>query len=810
MRDLSETSLEAAQKKSSLDPAIKITLSLADEDDVVLGWDRLRKLTRIEEPYRINAKEAEFDNSDGYFTDKALQGYKAVISWGLLTKVGEEYSDTSPMWVTWQQLNSVPGRLSCLLTMLGIPDLMDEDEASEDYIPDETDTKTVKTLINQIAGATLACYSDCTAYEVVWESGYDTLADTYKPKDSFRIYEGGSRLAAIKRLMEYTRNVLRYGADGKIHILKPVTTGETYDYEHSLESGHTFFSKAYRKSLILPNRIVVKSQKDDDPQYQGEATSPASYALLPKTKYIRTRLESHAQAKSIAEAVIFNLELRGEAGSAEAPMNCGAELFDYVKVNAFNAQDVYRVGNIGSLTLTCIPEKRIYNMRFGFGDPPTVRHIKELYQSIKSEAGGGIFDRLYAKDAYIENLSIDQINAIWLDPDSNIDLTKIGDTIDGLSDGELYARVKSLHLDAGQIKLDEHVYFKADYDPTTKFDPSHDSLDDIPEGVTYRRARSAALTAAGLVILDQVVVGTYGLVKSTDISAGHIILSTVEGDIDDVDEGSIYGKVRKTEISAGYIKLTTDQNLDAQGIEIVSSSSSTRIRINEYRIAGYKAGVLQFELRASDGRAYTGGGKVILDEDGVEIKGAKLTLKNSAGGYAGQIYIASDGALRIDPWLYCRTKHQIPISSGSYSLGDATYKYKKGYFSDTVYSAIFMGLNSASLLRLNSIRNFTGGDGAGNIGYSGEAFQQLVVVNLYRTNEYTYQNHDDIGLIRRMKEDKGRPGFIDRATIPDLILSDAEDKEGKPTKMIDAYKEISLALGAIKQLADRVEALEAR
>ena len=211
MRTLSD-SLKQAQQATSMTPLIKITLSHTGDDDVVIECDRLRKLTRIEEPYRINAKEAEFDNSDGYFTEKNLQGWKAVISWGLLTKVGEKYSATSPLRVTWQQLNSSPGRLSCLLTMLGIPDLMDEDEASEDYIPDETDNKTIKTLINEIAGATLACFNHCQKYDVVWEDGYDTLADTYKPKDSFRIYIGGSRLAAIKRLMEYTGNVPRYDA----------------------------------------------------------------------------------------------------------------------------------------------------------------------------------------------------------------------------------------------------------------------------------------------------------------------------------------------------------------------------------------------------------------------------------------------------------------------------------------------------------------------------------------------------------------------------------------------------------------------
>ena len=191
--------LTAAQQSGTLKPAIKITLTHG-EDTFVLELDRLKKLNHLEEPYRANAKEVELDNSDGYFTDKDLKGYKAVISYGLVTASGTKYSDTAPLWVIWQQLFSAQGKLTCQLTMLGIPDLMDEDDASDSYIPTEADTKTVKTLLTEIITATLACYSHCQAYEVVFDSE-DSLIDSYRPKDGFRIYTGGSRLAAIKRLV---------------------------------------------------------------------------------------------------------------------------------------------------------------------------------------------------------------------------------------------------------------------------------------------------------------------------------------------------------------------------------------------------------------------------------------------------------------------------------------------------------------------------------------------------------------------------------------------------------------------------------
>lgn len=535
MRTL-DSNLLVEQKKKSYAVAIKITLTHG-ADTIVLEEDRLKKLNHIEEPWRINAKETEFQNSDGYFTDKDLKGYKAVISHGLVTKAGKKYSDTSPMWVTWQQLDSSPGNLICQLTMLGIPDLMDEDEASDNYIPDKDDTKTVKTLLTEIATATLSVFSHCQAFQIMFDSE-DSLIDSYCPKDSFRIYTGGSRLAAFKRVLEYCGCVARFEADGKIHVFEPTTTGSVYDYEYSLSSGHTFFSKVYRKSLVIPNYIVVKSQPDDEPQYSGYASDAESYALLPKHKYYKLRLQSNAEATLIAEAILGRYQLNAEMGAANVPMNCGAELYDYVKVTD-EREDDYRVGNIGYIRRSYNAEKRVYSMPFGLGDPPIVRHTKELYQSLQREISGLNLERLYVKDLYAENIMADNIDMVWLDPEGNIDLSQIGDTLDSLPDGEVYARIKSLHLDAGQIKLDEHVLYSSGYNPTDKFDLGENDLDDIPEGTVYQRVKSASLTAAGLVLLDQVVVGTYGLVKSTDISAGHILLSKAEADGEWYNESGI-------------------------------------------------------------------------------------------------------------------------------------------------------------------------------------------------------------------------------------------------------------------------------
>lgn len=70
---------------------------------------------------------------------------------------------------------------------------------------------------------------------------------------------------------------------------------------------------------------------------------------------------------------------------------------------------------------------------------------------------------------------------------------------------------------------------------------------------------------------------------------------------------------------------------------------------------------------------------VVIDVNGITIKGTKLILQDSAGDHAGNIYIATDGALRLDAWLYTETKHLKPITNNSYDLGGSGIRWDKLY-----------------------------------------------------------------------------------------------------------------------------------
>jgi len=832
-----DADLTAAQELKSLRPAIKIVLTHGDTT-YTIEEDRIKSLVHVEEPWRVNAKGVELNNADGYFTDLDLKGYKAVISYGLITKSGALYSDTSPMWVTWQQFESAPGVLDCQLNLLGTPDLMDEDEASESYMPSvnrqysnisqqstqETDYTlikeieltealayarvsfqlktsnalgtayarvykngvavgtirsnattdyetfledfttwvegdliqiyarisdasytayvksmeissvdegiylTIKDLLTAIAGATLACFSHCTAFTIEWDNDEDDdPLLLYQPQDSFRAYVGGSRLAAFKKALDCCGCVCRFEKDSKIHILIPESAN--FDYEYSLESGHAFFSKAFRQTLVIPNYIVVQSQKDDDPQYSG-FDSDDSYALIPVRKYIQLRLQSNDEAGDIATAVLGRYQLNAVMGAADVPMNCGAELYDYIKVTDAREGET-RTGNIGYIKRTYNAAKGIYSMRFGFGAPPIVEHTKELYQALKREMGSVSFERLSVKDAYIENLLVNQIDAVWLDPESgNVDFSLMGDNLDNLPDGETYVKYRSLHLDASGLDiLEDTLYYlrlpgsataelwKGDSAPTSPVEGTlwidtsgetdvvkrydgedfqelpaatiaelnqgilvretrHASLtaaglvlveelyggladmsgdlDDIANGTNFHRVATASLNAYGLVLLDQVVEGTYGLLRTTDLSAGHLLLSA-------------YTQVSGEWYDHGGVEIDASTGINIYGSNYALTTRAT------------KTGTIQCFV-GSDGKLYAGAGAVYLDGSGLTIKGQFLALKNVSGVTRGYLHggtswltlASSSGDLRLqasggDVILYGNSF--LPLASTNYIGG---------------------------------------------------------------------------------------------------------------------------------------------
>ena len=334
--------------------------------------NRILNLSHPEQEWSQTA-QVTVDNRDGNLTALALEGYLGVISYGYATSAGDEYSASAPLTVIAQKTDSMQGELVTTLSLAGLFNMWDEQEATEAYTPEDTNTDTVKAIMDAIAGATMACFSSYPAHTITYDSGYDdSIINAFKPADYFSVAKGESRLSAFQKALNYTKCKARVENDlgvATIHIFQPTITGTTYDYEYNdaiAAANHNFFNKSVRTRLVLPNKVIVSSHPDQG-SYISNATDADSYAALGNQYYTRTvycRPASNDQCTLIATAILQGYQLAAERGHGYAPMNVGQEVMDYVKITDSRANDT-RVGNIGFLDRHYRPSEFVFEFRFG-------------------------------------------------------------------------------------------------------------------------------------------------------------------------------------------------------------------------------------------------------------------------------------------------------------------------------------------------------------------------------------------------------------------------------------------------------------
>uniref|UniRef100_A0A6M3XXQ0 Uncharacterized protein n=1 Tax=viral metagenome TaxID=1070528 RepID=A0A6M3XXQ0_9ZZZZ len=368
MRTLSSTLTTAQQEGGNV--LFKAVFTKAGQSTRTYGVDTDNVIIRLSHTESEWSQKADVivENGDGTLTALDLTGYTATISFGYITTAGDEYSAVAPLECISQQGTTqfLGGNFFITFTCAGIFDMMGEDEASDEYSVDDTNTDTVKTILTAIANATMSVYSHCKNYTITFDKE-DSLIDTFIPKDYFKVSFKESRLSAFKKVLKWTKCKARIEANGAIHVFNPTISGSTYDYEYNdAVSNHNFFEKSVRNRLVIPNKVVVSSSPDHENQYTGNDTDATSYAALGRyiNQYHWIRLASNAQATAIATAILQGYQVGQENGHGSAPLNCGQEVMDYVKITDSAAGDT-RTGNIGYIRRIC--EQGKFDMEFRFG-----------------------------------------------------------------------------------------------------------------------------------------------------------------------------------------------------------------------------------------------------------------------------------------------------------------------------------------------------------------------------------------------------------------------------------------------------------
>ena len=395
MRTLS-AQLTAVQKSRYIErPLYKIVLT--DNGNTYTYTTNILSGRHTEMKYTHKA-QIFLDDNDAVIHGIDLEGFKGVLSYGANVSGTDYYDATPPLWVVGQQRDSHQDRTIVSLELVGVMDLLGKDHANASYSQDSDDANTIKDLLDGIAGGTLAPFDHLPAVTITYDTGYDggdNLINNFVPADYFSVNLGDTRLQTIVGLVGWTNNVVRVETDGELHILKPVTSGASYDYEYRLDDTyHNFLSKRFRRRVVFPNKIIVQNHPNQG-EYTGNATSSTSYGLIPKERTVYARGTSNAQCTNIAEALIAKAELDAEQGSARLHyMNFGAEVHDYVNIVDSRISD-NRAGNMSWLTRNFGNGKLA--MDFGFGKPSLIplNDLAPLGGGGGAGGGGGNIAAIY-------------------------------------------------------------------------------------------------------------------------------------------------------------------------------------------------------------------------------------------------------------------------------------------------------------------------------------------------------------------------------------------------------------------------------
>ena len=381
----------------------KLVLSTSGESDQIFDisstTNRIQRLTHTEQEWSQRAQISVYSESALITT----RGWLGTISYGYNDATnGDEFSACAPLEQVFQDAKTLlrgrGGQYVTTFSLAGIFDMMAADTASEKHTQTENDTRTVKTLLTTIANATLPCFDHCKNYTITFDGTEESLLDSYIPADYFYIAFNETRLSAFRKLLATVKSKARIEDDGEIHIFNPTVSGTSYDYEYNdAVSNHNFFEKGVRQRLVIPTKWIITSHPDhpNASQFSGSATDSASEAALerslPSHRYVRAT--SDAQCASIAAALLQHTQVGAERGSGLAPMNCGQEVMDWVKITDSVASDTI-TGNIGYLRRDYIPGRKFeFEFRFGgvaeglefpgLGDPegrPTYDDLRKMQE----------------------------------------------------------------------------------------------------------------------------------------------------------------------------------------------------------------------------------------------------------------------------------------------------------------------------------------------------------------------------------------------------------------------------------------------
>uniref|UniRef100_A0A6M3L190 Tail protein n=1 Tax=viral metagenome TaxID=1070528 RepID=A0A6M3L190_9ZZZZ len=328
MRTLSGTL--AAMQKVGGPPYVSV--NLLAHDDAGVDPDitaSVLAINHIEQQYGGAATVLVEDSAKALIGNN-YRGYRMEIGYGYTTGAGNETSLAPPLWVRSMRPISVPGRTMVEFQCYDLWQRLQVQSVMSSFGPAPAWTdKTIYAIFQQILSGICSVTLDSD----------DGIINTYKPH--YQTAQVNDPIAGIiAELLGMTNSGARvrpYLTTGKMHFL--TLTGSGSDVTYQLGSGnYPFYTSSQDLEVNLINHVIVVDvfpTEEENNAWYGEAFDTDSYAqtgyYVPKV-YEVSNLSSNAEATSMAEAILAQIQRDRSAGLVTVPHHCGQELLDRVTV----------------------------------------------------------------------------------------------------------------------------------------------------------------------------------------------------------------------------------------------------------------------------------------------------------------------------------------------------------------------------------------------------------------------------------------------------------------------------------------------
>lgn len=334
MRSISST-LEAAQDAATNTPYIYLLFTSADGGTTHnyssdQEGRRILAIDHQEEPYNDYASIILRNNDR---TIPNLKGYWTEIGYGYVAS-GNEYSQTSRLWVKHQQDISAQGRIVTLLELEGMwakarempvrlgdpPYYRDEEGELAAITPYDAITR----VLTEISMTLAALAED------------DSIMDTYEIPIFYintQPFEYAGQI--MYRLINMTRSYLRSKQSLEFEVKYP-QTADSVDITYYSDQAPHFYEYMERYNVLIPNHIYVFANAGTDGLFSdiiiGEASDAAEIALYDDIIAMVTagEITTQTDADDRAAAVLARVQAEMLAGRMYAPHDCRVELYDRI------------------------------------------------------------------------------------------------------------------------------------------------------------------------------------------------------------------------------------------------------------------------------------------------------------------------------------------------------------------------------------------------------------------------------------------------------------------------------------------------